>query len=168
MIHNYIIFLNINNYSPIIPFPHSLDVAFISRVSVHPSYPTQKVCSFPVLSKKTVDLRSDSVLKKSLSPLVDSLRNWGYPTLFKGFADPEPPKKIIAYRYYRFPKCWNFPLGKFAPNHLQQIKVKPIPILIIEHLTLGCLFFARDSNHHATDEKHGTHPHLVQKGFSLW
>jgi hypothetical protein len=108
------------------------------------------------------------VLKKSLSPLVDSLRNWGYPTLFKGFADPEPPKKIIAYRYYRFPKCWNFPLGKFAPNHLQQIKVKPIPILIIEHLTLGCLFFARDSNHHATDEKHGTHPHLVQKGFSLW
>ena len=24
--------------------------------------------------------------------------------------------------------------GKFAPKHLQQIKVKPIPILIIEHL----------------------------------
>jgi len=33
------------------------------------------------------------LLKKSLSPLVDSLGNWGYPTLFKGFADPEPPQK---------------------------------------------------------------------------
>ena len=108
------------------------------------------------VQKKSVDLRSDSVLNKSLSPLISSLRVSGDTLHYLRDSLIRNPKKNHS---RQIPQVMEFPIGKICATSSSANQGESHPN--IKHLTLGCLFFARDSNHHATDEKHGTHPHLV-------